>query len=356
MANIDRIVRVSIALRTAGVRQQTFSDLLLLGQHNGPNRVDVITNADDLLDVSFGIGINDPLYKAALVGFSQIPGPSRLFVGRRDAGQPVQTALAACAVANNDWYGFTEVSHNEADLLGAAAWAEANTKLFLTAINDVDVTNTSGTEPATALKTSNFFRTAWFYNIDPTQFPEVAAASRAFTIYPGGETWANLRLQAVSAPPMTETAYLNITAKNGNTFEQFRNIAITQNGITAGGEYIDIIRGRDWLCEEIRTNTFNRFVDARIPYTDVGIAIIRQGITQALDLGVRRGLIAERAIDPDNDQRIIPSYTITVPSVINVSTSDKAARILRDVKFTARLAGAIHAVEISGVLTYDNIG
>ncbi len=356
MANIDRIVKVSIALRTAGVRQQTFSDLLLLGQHNGPNRVDVITNADDLLDLSYGIGINDPLYKAALVGFSQIPGPSRLFVGRRDAGQPVQTALAACAVANNDWYGFTEVSHTEADLIPAAAWAEANTKLFLTAINDVDVTNTSGTEPATALKTSNFFRTAWWFNADPSQFPEVAAASRAFTIMPGGETWANLRLQAVTAPPMTETAYLAVTAKNGNTFEQFRNISITQNGITAGGEYIDIIRGRDWLCEELRSNVFNKFVDNRIPYTDLGIAVIRQGITQALDLGVRRGLIAERAIDPDNDQRVIPSYTVTVPSVINISTSDKAARILRDVKFTARLAGAIHAVEISGTLTYDNIG
>ncbi len=356
MANIDRIVKVSIALRTAGVRQQTFSDLLLLGQHNGPNRVDVITNADDLLDISYGIGINDPLYKAALVGFSQIPGPSRLFVGRRDAGQPVQTALAACAVANNDWYGFTEVSHTEADLIPAAAWAEANTKLFLTAINDLDVTNTSGTEPATALKTSNFFRTAWWFNADVTQFPEVAAACRAFTILPGGETWANLRLQAVTAPPMTETAYLAVTAKGGNTFESFRNIAITQNGKTAGGEFIDVVRFRDALCESIRTRTFNRFVDNRIPFTDTGISIIRQGIIEALDEGVRRGGIAERAIDPDNSQRIIPSYTVSVPSVINVSTSDKAARILRDMTFTARLAGAIHAVEITGTLTYDNIG
>lgn len=356
MANIDRIVKVAIQLRTAGVRQQTFSDLLLLGQHSGPNRVDVITNADDLLDVSFGIGINDALYKAALVGFSQIPGPSRLFVGRRDAGQPVQTALAACAVANNDWYGFTEVSHAEADLLPAAAWAEANTKLFLTAIHDVDVTATTGTEPATALQTSNFFRTAWWYNVNPLEFPEVAAASRAFTVYPGGETWANLRLQAVAAPPMTETSYLNITAKNGNTFEAFRNISITQNGITAGGEWIDIIRGRDWLCEQLRSNVFNKFVDNRIPYTDTGISIIRQGIIEALDLGVRRGLIAERAIDPDNNQRVIPSYTVTTPSVVNISTADKAARILRDVFFTARLAGAIHAVEISGTLTYDNIG
>lgn len=355
MANIDRIVSVQIALKTAGVRQQTFSDLLLMGVHSGPNRVDIITSADDLLDPSYNITNTNDLYLAAQVGFSQIPGPSRLFIGRRGNGEAVNTALAACATANNDWYGFTEVSHAESDLLLAAAWAEANTKLFLTAINDVDVTNTTGPEPATALKNSNFFRTAWFYNPNPDQFPEVAAACRAFTILPGGETWANLRLQAVTATALTETAAQNIFNKNGNTFEPFRNISITQNGKTAGGEWIDVIRLRDAICEEVRSNTFNNFVDSRVPYTDAGIGIVRQGITQALDLFVRRGGIAPRAKDPDSD-RIIPSYTVTVPSVINISSSDKAARILRDIYFTARLAGAIHAVEIRGTLTYDNIG
>lgn len=355
MANIDRLARVTIALKTAGIRQQTFSDLMLMGTHTGPNRVDVITNSDDLLDESFGIDVDHDLYKAAQVAFSQIPGPARLYIGRRDAAEAVNVALAACALQNNDWYGFSEVSHTEADLLVAAAWAEANTKLFLTTISDVDVLASSGTEPATALKTGNYFRTAWWYNIDPNQFPEVAAAARAFTILPGGETWANMRLQAVTAPPMTETAYINATAKNGNTFEPFRNLAITQNGKTAGGEWIDIIRFRDWLCEEMRTNVFNKFVDTRIPYTDEGISIIRQGIQETLDLGVRRRGIAPPTVDPETD-RIIPSYTISVPFLSQVSVSDKAARILKDMQFTARLSGAIHVTEITGVLTYDNIG
>jgi hypothetical protein len=355
VANIDRIVKVQIALRTAGVRQVTFSDLLLLGVHTGPNRVDIITEADTLLVAPFSLATTDDLYLAAQVAFSQIPGPTRIFIGRRGVGEAVNVALAACAVANDGWYGFTDVSHTEADLLLAAAWAEANTKLFLTALSDVDILASSGAEPATALMTSNFFRTAWWYNADPNQFPEVAAAARAFTILPGGETWANMRLQAVTAPPLTETAYTNITAKNGNSFEPFRNLALTQNGITAGGEWIDVIRFRDWLVEEIRTSVFNKFVDARIPYTDPGIAIIRQGLIQALDLGVRRGGIAPRTKDPNSDT-IIPSYTTSVPWAADVSTSDKAARILRDVAFTARLAGAIHAVEIAGTLTYDAIG
>ena len=88
-----------------------------------------------------------------------------------------------------------------------------------------------------------------------------------------------------------------------------------------------------------------------MPYTDVGIAIIREALVGALDLGVRRGLLAPEAIDEEDNR--VPSYTVTVPRETQVSTSDKAARILRDVGFTARLAGAILAVEIVGTLTYD---
>lgn len=356
MANIDRIVNVQIALRTAGVRAQTFSDLLLLGEHEGADRVSVITGSDQLLEAPFDLETTDPLYLAAQVAFSQIPGPSRLFIGRRDAAQPVNEALAACAVDSGDWYAFTEVSHSIADLSLAAAWAEANTKLFLTAISDIDVTTTSGDEPATALMVGNFFRTAWWYNSDPLQFPEVAAAARAFTILPGGETWANQRLQAVTSPALSETAYINITAKNGNTFERFTGgISMSQNGLTAGGEWIDVIRFRDWLCEEIRINVFNLMVDNRIPYTDPGIASVRQRIIQALDLGQRRGGIPPTVKDPDRDA-VIYGYTTSVPRADEISVSDKAARILRDMKFTARLSGAIHAVTINGTLTYDAIG
>jgi hypothetical protein len=84
--------------------------------------------------------------------------------------------------------------------------------------------------------------------------------------------------------------------------------------------------------------------------------MIRQAMIGALDLGVRRGGIAEPAVDVDNNNRVIPSYTTSVPARSQVSSNDVANRFLRDVRFTARLAGAIHAVEIRGTLSYDNIG
>jgi hypothetical protein len=47
-----------------------------------------------------------------------------------------------------------------------------------------------------------------------------------------------------------------------------------------------------------------------------------------------------------------PAPVVTVPDVVDVSVTDKEDRILRDVKFTGTLAGAIHKVIISGVVSF----
>ena len=58
---------------------------------------------------------------------------------------------------------------------------------------------------------------------------------------------------------------------------------------------------------------------------------------RALALGVANDFLS-------ND----PAPLVTVPKAADVPPTDKANRILRDVKFTATLAGAIHAVVIRG--------
>jgi len=39
----------------------------------------------------------------------------------------------------------------------------------------------------------------------------------------------------------------------------------------------------------------------------------------------------------------------------SISANQKASRVLQDIYFTARLAGAIHAVIITGALTYESL-
>ncbi|MCT9127509.1 DUF3383 domain-containing protein [Cupriavidus gilardii] len=123
----------------------------------------------------------------------------------------------------------------------------------------------------------------------------------------------------------------------------------------AAGEWIDVIRFRDWLAEQIKINVVSALVNAsangKVPFTDGGIAIVTTAMRKALDLGVARNGIAPEELDEDG--RKIPSYTISAPLSANVPFNDKANRVLNDVSFTARLAGAIHAVTIRGNLTYS---
>ena len=216
---------------------------------------------------------------------------------------------------------------------------------------DADVTTDTGY----LLMNNNFFRTFWFYHADAaTDFPECAVFARCFAILPGGETWANKKLAGVTTDPLTETQYLAITSKNGNTFERFRNVSITQNGKVAAGEWIDVIRFRDWLQEEMTVNIFNALINSdKIPYTDAGIAIIENQMRAALRLGQTRGGIAPTEYDEDGNENL--GYTISVPLAANISANQKASRILQDMKFTARLAGAIHVMQIAGSLTYENL-
>lgn len=357
MANIDRIVNVTISLQTAAITQNTFSDLMLFGPFTkiGTATVGIITDPKNLIDL-YGVANTTALYKAAVVAFSQIPRLAQVYIGWDDGTADPTAALTAIRAENNNWYGICDVVHTNTRTEKIAIWAEANEKLFVTCLNEALTTTAPGTDTtsvARKLMTGNYFRTAWWWDPVITDFPDVAIAIKSFTKYPGQETWANQRLQGVPSTTLAETIASNVFAKNGNTFEPFRNISITQNGKVAGGEWIDVIRFRDWLCDEIKVNIFRQMVDNRIPYTDPGISIIRSLLAESLDFGVRRGGIAPPELDIENN--IIPSYTIDVPLAATVSQNTKANRILQDVYFTARVAGAIHVVQIKGSLTYQSI-
>ncbi len=270
--------------------------------------------------------------------------------------ETIPQTMAAITRYDNDWYGWAIASRAQADILAAAAWTESVRKLFGTSIAEAGAYNPeSTTDTGYLLYNNNYYRTFWSYHKDAaTDYPDCAVFARCFAILPGGETWALKKLAGVTADGLTETQYNAITKKNGNTFERFRNISVTQNGKVAAGEWIDVIRFRDWLQEEITVNVVNALINSdKVPYTDEGIAVIEAQIRQALELGTRRGGIAPIEYDADGNENY--GYTISVPLSSEISANQKASRILQDVTFTARLAGAIHVVEIKGSLTYENL-
>ena len=267
----------------------------------------------------------------------------------------IATGMTAIKAADNDFYGVILASHKKQDVLDMAAYVETQTMLFGTSTDEVGAYAQASTDDVSSqLNNNKYYRTYCDVRKDARDYEEVAKMARCFAIDPGGETWALKSLSSVKADGWTETEYTTIKNKNCNTYEKVRNISVTQNGKVVAGEWIDIIRFRDWLVEEIQTNVFTLLKNNdKVPYTDAGIAMVENVVRKALEDGQARGGIAPTEYDENNNEN--PGFVLTVPLASEITPTQKATRDLKDIKFTARMAGAIHAVEIKGSFTYENL-
>lgn len=259
----------------------------------------------------------------------------------------VGTTLTAIRNANNNWYGLILTDRTKATVQAVMTWAEANKPvLFATASDDPVIINTTvgadSTSVAKFAQTNGYIRSFVMYHQDAaTDYPEAAWMGLTFTYDPGSETWKFKTLNGVANSALTTTQSNNALNKNANTYEFIGGVSITQNGTTGQGEFIDIIRGMDWLTNNIQTNVYSVLVNnPKVPYTDAGISVIQNQVLKSLQQGVAQDFLSDD-----------PAPVVTVPKASAVPAIDKANRILKNVNFTATLAGAIHVVQIRGTLT-----
>lgn len=257
-------------------------------------------------------------------------------------------ALAAVATANKDFYGISTYSHLTADILAVSVFANAGKYIYgFSTANLVDKT-TAITDIMGQMQTLNVDRTfsswdeeAGTGNADATEYPEAAWMGKGFPTAPGSSTWMFKTLKGITVDALTETESINVRNKNGNTYETIGGVAITREGKVASGEYIDVIRGIDWLESRMEERIFGRFVNLpKIPYTNAGIAIIEAEVRAQIQEAVEAGVI-------DGEQDII----IVSPKISSISATDRANRILPAITFEAKLAGAIHKTTIKGTVT-----
>lgn len=262
--------------------------------------------------------------------------------------------LTAIADEDNSWYGLVMVERVKQTQLDAAEWVEANDKLFITATAEANALNAGvTTDLISVLSDSRYYRTAVLYHTNAaTEYPDAAWAGRVFTIKPGAETWALKQLASVTPSNLTATQKQTITNKGGNTFEFYQTqIALTAPGKVASGEWIDVIRFRDWLKDTIQTNMAQMMINRdKVPYTDAGIQLCVNNLRKSLQEGQNSGGIAPDELDANGDS--VPGFVITYPRSVEIAPNIKASRVL-ELGFVARIAGAIHMVQINGALAYE---
>lgn len=256
----------------------------------------------------------------------------------------VAADLAAISSADADWFGFALDATSKAEALAAAAFAEANKKLLGVATSDYAVTDSASTTDVVAsLKSSSYFWTwSMHHNTQLLAYANVALFGNRFPFDPGNETWGFKTLAGVRASVYFSGAQEgNVWAKNGNTFTTTASANLTQKGQVAAGEWIDVVRFRAWLESEISIRVVSALANApKIPYTDAGVDSIVSVLDGALKEGIRRGGLSDS-----------PAPVISAPLVASVDSTTRGTRRLPNVNWSARLSGAIQAVDINGFLS-----
>jgi hypothetical protein len=297
--------------------------------------------------VAVDFATTDPEYLAAAALFAQNPNPGVIKIGRVDSGEDWDDALAAIEAADPDWYALVITERTQADVLLVVAWVETNARhLFFTADDDVNILDSGvSSDLASVLQTAERDRSSVFFHEDAaTTYPEAAWVGDGFAKDPGSVTMKFRELTGVNANILTVAQSNAAISKGANTFETIGGRTIMREGTVASGEFIDIMRDADWLQSQLETALLTMLADAdKIPYDDGGIGTVEGVVRQQLDAAIDAGFLTPRP-----DLYAGQPYDVTVPASADVSSADKTARILRNVDFTATIAGAVHKIIITG--------
>jgi hypothetical protein len=277
-------------------------------------------------------------------------------------------ALVAVQDSSDDWYGLVITSRGGTvqEAVADAVEAMESPKFFRLASNDGDIINSTPADDTTSiarllqLKALNRSSVIYHSKADGTmddEFIDAAWTAMSLGFDPDVETATDKFKTLVGITPddLSATQRANAigteesptSGKNANVYTTVAGKNITQSGMTASGEWNDIIFGADWLKVRIEERIFNAFVrNPKLPYTNGGILAIVGEIRAQLQIGQRTQFLA---FDEQWDKTF--GFLLTYPDVSQVDSIDKANRILKGISFTATVAGAIHAAKpINGTL------
>lgn len=350
MSLLDSLINISINISSAAPNLDSFSNLLIVGKapegtsSNPPADVAAYSSISEVS--AAGWAQTEEVYKAASVAFANGAAKIYIAVNKVVSGTAEDISVTLTRAAGfPDWYGIAPAGILESAYPDIATWTDANHKLF-----GFTSKETENPVPTTYLGTYGIYikddqTTGHTLDI----YTSLALMARCFAYTPGEETWAYKTLSIVS-PQILTAAEINDAEDAGyNVYVNCAGRNITLNGKTVNGEWIDIVRGKDWLKSDMQNRLYNLFtMNPKVPYTSAGIALIENQMTASLKQGQAQGLVADDEFDETGNR--VPGYTVTVPDMADVSDAARSSRTLSGCKFTARLAGAIHLINVTGTL------
>jgi len=252
MADIDRIVEVTITKQTQVPALPSFNQILIAGEFLKTLPVTPFATDErvrlysSLTEVGTDFGTTHFIYKMASKIFGQSPSVNQIYVGRKltggDGSETWATALTAMRLYNDAWYAVVVADRLLANQEAVAVWVEANQKLAGFASADPVMVTSGTSDLASYLKTNNLERSFAIYDANSVYRDKalmtfdidfVSLNSIAFTI--NGVAMTPVTFNGTNAQTYTdiktmlETAFPSATVTVNGTA---RTVQITQVGVS----------------------------------------------------------------------------------------------------------------------------
>jgi len=269
-------------------------------------------------------------------------GDLRMQVTHADPG--VATDLNAIRNVDSDWYALVTLYNSKAYVGAVATWMETQIGIYFADVVDTSIPTiavASADDPAEDLFDLAYERSSTWWHPRPASMLAAAEVGRCIPLEPGSVNFANKTLSGVAAVSLTSTQRDHVTERNCNSYESVAGVGQTYTGTMAKtNQWIDVTRNLDWVRDDMTKSVFEALAENNIvPYTDEGVAIIEGKVRASLLRAANKG-IADRA-----------TIVVTVPKVADAAGADKTARILRNVKFSFTLQGAVNKVFVVGTVS-----
>ena len=246
--------------------------------------------------------------------------------------------LAAARAVNDEWYGLVSDANGEAEINSLATSIETLKKIYIAESADDDVPTVVVDDVASDLQTSALERTGLMWNTKPHTSPGGAWLGKQLPTDPGSTTWKFKTLATIAVDDIRSDEQGFLDGKNANYYAVVAGINITFEGTAGSGEFIDTVRGTDWLESRMQERIFTTFArNPKISLDDLGIQTIVNDVEGQLREGVSVTFLASD-----------PAFVVTFPRASEVDPTSKGIRLLPDIFFTATLAGAVHKTTIAG--------
>lgn len=374
----SRVVNVTLTRNDNFPSRRGFGTILFLsttsvaGEVDASNRTKLYASMDE---VATDWATTDDFYKAALAAFSQNPRPLQVKAGFIDIdtapiASEIQTELDTIYAADTDWYFLTTDSalRDIAAIDGLIEWVQAKNKLAMLDSNDVGHETAGNTTCVSARNKGEFDRTAVFYHTDADEWVAICAAAYMSTrVFDDADTAYTVKFKKPVSVANVNLASAKITAITGftpNIGQSESNGHCANTVIDIGGKnfiiegstltqnvFLDEIHATDWIIARTEEEALGILLNnARIPFTDRGMETIASAPRTVMQAAVRAGLIDD-PLEPGTGE-YSPEYEITVPSVFDVTESQRKSRIAPAITVRFRYAGAIHYATINYTMTF----